>query len=136
LTGGDSKVKKVNLWSNVHPSIEKSLEIVKKWFRRLCLEDQDILADEKRWSKVLALIPLENLRKQIETLAMIPGKDSVDRWQRMEAIVQKEGPVGKRYLDEIMLQFSYPRLDINVSKGLNHLLKSPFCVHPKTGKVF
>ena len=34
-----------------------------------------------------------------------------------------------------MIQYSYPRLDIHVSKALNHLLKSPYCVHPKTTKV-
>ena len=52
ISGGDSKTKKVNLKTALHPSIAKSLDIIKGSFERLCLRDQDILADSVRWNKV------------------------------------------------------------------------------------
>jgi DNA primase small subunit len=38
-------------------------------------------------------------------------------------------------MEDIVLQYTYPRIDAEVSKHRNHLLKAPFCVHPKTGRI-
>jgi DNA primase small subunit len=37
-------------------------------------------------------------------------------------------------LEDIILQYTYPRIDAEVSKRRNHLLKSPFVIHPGTGE--
>lgn len=36
---------------------------------------------------------------------------------------------------EIVFSYTFPRVDVEVTKGVNHLLKAPFCAHPKTGKI-
>jgi len=139
VSGGEHKTKKVQLRGSVHPSIKRAIEIIKKDFEQLCLIDQDIFGSKDEWTKVLALITEDDLRKDCEKL-METGKDSVERWNKLrDRCVQynkkKFNLRTEHILLDIMLQFAYPRLDIAVSKGMNHLLKAPFCIHPKTGRV-
>ena len=118
VSGGEHKTKKVLLRSDrVHPSITRAVEFIKKDWEQLCLRDQDILGNAKQWSKVLALIGDDDLRVDLEG-RMEKEKDGVARWNMMVPRIQdyvgrknwKDRKTSTNVLQEIMLQFAYPRL--------------------------
>jgi DNA primase small subunit len=142
--GGRCKTEiKMNGCDKVHPSIWKAYSICQPYFKRT-VEDQNLFKEGPHLEQILEALSKDesdNIRKYVDKN---PGATSLEIWEQIAEIeAERKKGAGvdaisrqkKNIIKEIVLQHSYPRLDINVSKQMNHLLKSPFVIHPKTGRV-
>ncbi|KAI8644147.1 hypothetical protein BD408DRAFT_413791 [Parasitella parasitica] len=139
IKGGSQVARKVKLPMNLHPSLRRSFKIVDKHFKSLLLSNMGILDRAETWDKVLDIIPDAEVREKIESQWIEhPNKSGAEKWSILENAINK-AEKKKKFKDEVArdieFQYCYPRLDIKVSTAINHLLKSPFCAHPKTLRV-
>ncbi|XP_063685270.1 DNA primase small subunit-like [Bolinopsis microptera] len=139
VIGGDQQSKKVTLPGVPHPSIKRSVNTIARYFEELMIDSQDFLGTEEKCQKVLGMLPPKTIQDDLKDWVS-SNHDSKTKWNKLKGTWSTYA--GKRKLFnkdnaiyEVVLQLCYPRLDVNVTKGLNHLLKSPFSVHPKTGRV-
>lgn len=139
LSGGGA-TKVVNIGERMHHSLKRAHRIIEPFFEEIILNDQNVFGSDNGRKKLLDMLPDENLRKEIEAKVMTAeANNSKVVWELVKRFIENHRGSNIRRMkflvEEIQLSMLYPRLDIAVSKAANHLLKSPFCVHPKTGKV-
>jgi DNA primase small subunit len=139
---------------NQFPLVKRSVDICLEYFEKPVigiLEGQNVFKCDKDATeaslestnpnllKVVKSLPDDSfIRQDLPSFFRLASKDPKAAWKRVVDDIstakskRKNPPVGT---EDIVIEFTYPRLDINVSKQMNHLLKAPFCVHPKTGRV-
>ncbi|QRV77525.1 DNA primase small subunit [Ceratobasidium sp. AG-Ba] len=154
VKGGKEQIKKVNVRlpgtgsfgpGPLHPALERALKILSARFASLILDEQDVFLKSEGWRELLELIPNKDVAGKLysqwegEDQEMQTSSDA--KWDALRKAIltfekgTTERATLKAAVEDVILQYTYPRIDTEVSKHRNHLLKAPFCVHPGTGKV-
>jgi len=125
-------VKRYNLMETVHALFQ---DVIVGQMGAL-----DMLTAREEFLERLDLSQHESMHNLADEVSR---KDSgLDAWKYIKTKVRdqaKKRPKACGWfanrLDELVLSYVWPRIDFNVTKGTNHLIKSPFVAHPKTLRI-
>lgn len=141
LKGGSQGGKKVNLKRPLHPHIRRSIDILRPYFGQV-LNEQEPFQSQAGQDRLLQLLPDKELNEALrKKWASAPGRSSLRKWEDIDEVAKtgvSKSLDTKALLEakqDILVEYTYPRIDVEVGKKKIHLLKSPFVVHPGTGRV-
>ena len=119
------------------PLTQEIFDICTRNFEDL-LKVQPIFTSPKLLERFKSIIPgaLQKDFLAILKKAKRTGSDGIWEFLKTQSFPGQAIPFARRgEYTKTILDFTFPRLDENVTVVMNHLLKSPFSVHPKTDKI-
>ena len=146
----NNNIKKLkrNFAEPIHPSYLSAVSLIKNDFYDI-IKEQDLLNDiyfKKLLKNIILLyfsiIDMDNIEDILEKNNWNSLKKINKIFEFLKAaekILKKKNNINYCSADACLYEFImyilYPRLDGNVTIQIGHLLKGPFCVHPKTGYI-
>ena len=118
--------KKGNL--DNYPLLNQVFPICDKYFE-IIVEQQNIFSDPKTSKparEILGDVLFNRIASKIKDGADIKNITTSNKDQKF---------VNTQEYKRLVIYYAFPRLDVNVTTGMVHLLKSPFSVHPKSGLI-